>query len=48
MANTHREKELMTEWDELTATDETKFIGHKQSLVAEEGSNVNRNWKKGL
>lgn len=42
MANTIREKELKTSWDELTATDSTKFIGHEQTLVAEEGSFVSR------
>ena len=35
MANTIGEKELKTSWDELTASDSTKAIGHKQTLVAE-------------
>ena len=48
MANTHGEKELRTDWDELTASDSTKKVGHEQSLVPEKGSLVNRNWKKGL
>lgn len=48
MANTIGEKELRTDWDELTASDETKRIGHQQNLTAEEGSIVNKNFKKGL
>jgi hypothetical protein len=32
MANTIGEKELRTDWDELTASDETKYIGHEQTL----------------
>jgi len=48
MANTHGEKELRNDYDALTASDSTKAIGHKQSLVPLEGSLVNRNWKKGL
>lgn len=36
MANTIGEKELKTDWDELTASDSTKFIGHEQTLVPEE------------
>lgn len=35
MANKFKEKELKTSWDELTASDETKFIGHEQNLVPE-------------
>jgi len=46
--NTIGEKELRTDWDELTASDSTKYVGHEQSLVPTEGSLVNRNWKKGL
>ena len=48
MANTMKEKELRTDWDELTASDSTKKVGHKQSLVPEKGSLVNRNYKVGL
>lgn len=48
MANTHGEKELRTDYDALTASDSTKAVGHKQNLVPEEGSLVNRNWKKGM
>ena len=33
MANTHGEKELRTDWDELTASDSTKAVGHVQNLV---------------
>ena len=40
MANTIGEKELKTDWDELTASDSTKFIGHEQTLVPEEASLV--------
>ena len=35
MANTIGEKELKTNWDELTASDETKAVGHEQNLIAE-------------
>ena len=48
MANTIGEKELKTSWDELTASDETKFIGHEQTLVAEEGSSVPARYRVGI
>lgn len=32
---TSGEKEIKTSWDELTASDSTKYIGHKQQLEAE-------------
>jgi len=48
MANTIREKELRTDWDELTASDSTKAVGHEQTLVAEEGSFVPARKRKGL
>lgn len=35
MANTKGEKELRTDWDQLTESDSTKYIGHEQSLVPE-------------
>lgn len=35
MANTFKEKELRTSWDELTASDPTKAVGHEQTLVPE-------------
>ena len=35
MANTFKEKELKTNWDELTALDPTKAVGHEQTLVPE-------------
>ena len=35
MANTIGEKELKESWDELTASDSTKAIGHEQSLIPE-------------
>ena len=41
MANTIGEKELRTDWDELTASDPTKFIGHEQTLVPEEADLTN-------
>ena len=48
MANTLKEKELKTSWDELTASDSTKAIGHKQQLEAEKGSFVPVRKRKGL
>ena len=48
MANTVGEKELKTDWDELTASDSTKAVGHEQTLVAEEGSSVPRRYKAGI
>lgn len=33
--NTKGEKELKTSWDELTAADETKAIGHAKNLIPE-------------
>lgn len=33
--NTIGEKELKESWDELTASDSTKFIGHVQTLIPE-------------
>ena len=35
MANTIGEKELKTDWDELTASDSTKAIGHQKNLIPE-------------
>jgi len=46
--NTIGEKELRTDWDELTASDSTKDVGHEQTLVAEEGSLVPQRKKVGL
>ena len=48
MANTLKEKELKTDWDELTASDSTKAIGHEKNLIAEEGSLVPVRKKAGL
>ena len=48
MANTTGEKELRTDWDELTASDSNKAVGHKQNLEAEQGSLVPRREKIGL
>lgn len=48
MANTIREKELKTNWDELTASDSTKAVGHKQTLVAEQGTFVPRRESVGI
>lgn len=38
MANTIKEKELKNSWDELTASDNTKAVGHIQTLEPEESS----------
>ena len=46
--NTIGEKELKISWDELTASDSTKAVGHKQSLEAEEGSNVPQRYRVGI
>jgi hypothetical protein len=35
MANTSGEKELKTSWDEQTALDSTKAIGHTINLIPE-------------
>jgi len=48
MANTSGEKELKTDWDEQTASDSTKAVGHEQNLVAVEGSIVPKRYKVGL
>jgi hypothetical protein len=48
MANTIREKELREDWDELTASDSTKFIGHEQNLVPEEGTFVPKRYRVGI
>ena len=48
MANTFKEKELKTDWDELTASDSTKAVGHEQNLVAEQGTFVPRQYRKGI
>lgn len=42
MANTIGEKELRTDWDELTASDSTKAVGHIKNLIPEEKSLVNK------
>jgi len=48
MTNTKGEKELKTDWDELTASDSTKAVGHEQTLVAEEGTFVPRRNRVGI
>ena len=48
MANTIGEKELKTSWDELTASDSTKAVGHEQTLRATEGTFVPRRYRKGI
>jgi hypothetical protein len=48
MANTIGEKELKKSWDELTASDSTKAIGHEQSLKAETGSSVPQRYRVGI
>ena len=50
MANTHGEKELLTDWpvtSGLTAGT-TKTAGRVTTLVASEGSNVPRRYKEGM
>jgi len=47
MANTKGEKELRTSWDEQTASDSTKFIGHIKNLIPEK-SFVPQRKKAGL
>lgn len=48
MANTIGEKELKTSWDELTASDSTKAVGHQQNLVAEEADLTPQRERVGL
>jgi hypothetical protein len=48
MANTAGEKELKTSWDELTASDSTKAVGHIKNLMPEEGSSVPVRYRAGL
>jgi hypothetical protein len=40
MANICGEKELRTDWDSLTASDSTKYIGHTKNLIPTEDSLV--------
>jgi len=47
MANTSGEKELKTSYDELTASDSTKAVGHEQNLVPQKSFVPSRN-KVGL
>jgi hypothetical protein len=47
MANTKGEKELKTNWDELTASDITKAVGHIKNLIPEK-SFVPSRYKVGL
>jgi len=47
MANTIKEKELKTDWDELTASDSTKAVGHIKNLIPEK-SLVSQEKRKGL
>lgn len=47
MANTVGEKELKTDWDELTASDPTKAIGHEKTLVPEK-SYVPKRYRLGM
>jgi len=42
MAYTIKQKELKTDWDELTASDPTKAIGHAQTLEPETSLIPNR------
>jgi len=47
-AGTIRTKELKGSYDELTASDSTKAVGHEQTLVATEGSFVPRRLRAGI
>jgi hypothetical protein len=42
------EKELRYDWDELTASDSTKAVGHEQNLVPEEGTFVPKRYRAGI
>jgi hypothetical protein len=42
MASTAGEKELKTNWDELTASDSSKKIGHKQNLTSKKSNVLDR------
>ena len=46
--NTIKEKELKTDWDELTASDNTKKVGHIKNLIAEKKSFVDKRELKGI
>ena len=48
MASKIGQKELKTKWDALTASDNTKKVGHKQNLEARDGTNVLRRNRVGL
>ena len=48
MANTHGEKELRTDWDSLTASDSTKYVGHERYLKPQESSNIEAKDKTGI
>jgi hypothetical protein len=48
MANTIGEKELRSDWDQLTASDSTKAEGHIKNLIAEEGSSIPSRYRVGL
>ena len=48
MANTIKEKELKTSWDELTASDSTKAVGHLKNLMPEEKSFISVEKRKGI
>jgi hypothetical protein len=48
MANTIGEKELKTNWDELTASDSTKAVGHAQTLEPTEKSLCESRYNDGI
>jgi len=48
MANTIKEKELRTSYDEQEAADSTKKVGHKVTLEATNGSLYPKRKKKGI
>ena len=48
MANTLKEKELKTDWDETTAADSTKEFGHVKNLIPTEKSFIPARKRKGI
>lgn len=41
-------KEIKSSYDELTASDSSKKVGHKQQLEAQEGSIVSKKEREGM
>lgn len=48
MASGIKTKEIKSSYDELTASDNSKKVGHKQQLEAEEGSIVRKIERVGM